>query len=116
MTAWTGRAPQPSPPQRLSPSGKAWQGTEEEREDRAREAVWRELGVWEFSGGLRGSPKPGFPQRQVGIQWALPNSAGTNSSGVGGASSHPPASLPAGEASLEFLSPPTHFLPGEQDS
>ena len=113
MTASTGRAPQPSPE---SASFRQGEGMEEEHGGGARAAVWREWGVWEFSGGLRGSPKPGFPQRQVGIQWARPNGAGTNSTGAGGASSHPPAGLPAGEASLEFLGPPTHFLPGEQDS
>lgn len=56
------------------------------------------VSICESSGGLQGSPKPGFPQRQVGIQRARPNGAGTNSSGLGGASSHPPAGLPAGEA------------------
>lgn len=51
-----------------------------------------------LQGVLQGSPKPGFPQQQVGIQQARPNRAGTNSQGAGGASSQPPASLPAGEA------------------
>jgi hypothetical protein len=39
----------------------------------------------------------GFPQQQVGIKLARLDRAGTNSSRDGGASSHPPAGLPAGK-------------------
>ena len=48
MTASTGRAPQPSPE---SASFRQVKGMEEEHEGGARAVVWRESGVWEFSGG-----------------------------------------------------------------
>ena len=63
MTASTGRAPQPSPE---SASFRQVKGMQEEHEGGARAVVWRESGVWEFSGGVARQPETRVPRAAGG--------------------------------------------------